>query len=125
MPFRRGEAGVWLETPVCTFDVENRSEKFLTCKALTFLGWNGRLASTQSGNDYMRTILFWLGTIGILLAVPNIIIRVAGSDQAVQMYAGGSRNLDTQILAVVVCLILLAIARILAVVEEINEKIDR
>ena len=114
-----------METSTCTFDVGNRSEKFLTCKALTFLGWNGRLASTQSGNDYMKTILFWLGTIGMILAVPNIFVRIAGSDQTIQMYAGGSRNLDTLILSVVVCLIVLAIARILAVVEEINEKIDR
>ncbi|MFY0595797.1 MAG: hypothetical protein JXQ85_05155 [Cognatishimia sp.] len=59
---------------------------------------------------------FWLS-----VTVANAALKVFGTVETIQRYAGGSRNLDLNLLTIAICLVFLALASILSEVRALKE----
>lgn len=59
---------------------------------------------------------FWLS-----VTIANAVVKVFGTAETIQRYAGGSRNLDLNLITIAICLVFLALASILSEVRALKQ----
>ena len=65
-----------------------------------------------------------LGSLMLIGASLNLLIKLFASDAAVLRYAGASRDLDSPIYGIIISLGLLALTKIISELEDIREILD-